>query len=341
MIRITGGWESEVHAFTLEWGLPGARQREDLVLRIYPGADAREKSANEYRNLVFLRGVDYPVPRVDCLERDHSPFGRPFLIMERIHGHAMWGELFHSRPMERQTFMRQFCRLFARLHAIDWRPFVPNPADLEAAGSSTILERQFDRWQPYIDALPLPGFQVGWAWLLDRQHQVTGNRLSLVHWDFHPNNILIKDDRISEHGADDDERDAVVIDWTGLEVTDYRFDLGWTLLLITAYEGEQWREPLLREYEHQADHKVEGLEFFDAVASFRRLVSMIGSLAIGAEKLGMRPGAEEIMRGQAAHLGKVYAKFQALTGLRMAEVEDFLSTNTGFLARIKRMLRKR
>lgn len=30
-----------------------------------------------------------------------------------------------------------------------------------------------------------------------------------------------------------------VIDWTDLQVSDSRFDLAWTLMLITAYEGEE------------------------------------------------------------------------------------------------------
>ncbi len=342
--RLSGGWESDVYAFTVEWGLPGLRQREDLVLRIYPGADAYEKSANEFRNLSLLRQAGYPVPRVDCLERDSSPFGRPFLIMECIHGRPMWDGMFHSPPQEQQKRLQQFCCLFARLHAIDWRPLVPNSAEFEPADPHGIVERQFARWQPYIDALPLPGFQAGWAWLREHGHQVTSTGASLVHWDFHPNNILIKDNWSPEPNADEEAAgeaygEATVIDWTGLELTDYRFDLGWTLLLLTAYEGDRWREPLLREYERQAGHKVEGMAFFDAVACYRRLVSMVGSLAFGAEKLGMRPGAEEIMRRQAGHLRKVYAKFQSLTGLRMPEVEPYLS-GTGFLSRITRIIRR-
>ncbi len=335
--RLSGGWESDVYAFTAEWGPPGLRQREDLVLRIYPGADAYEKSANEFRNLSLLRRASYPVPRVDCLERDHSPFGQPFIIMERIHGRPMWDAMFHAPRQEKQKRMQQFCGLFARLHAIDWRPLVPNPATFEPSGPYDLVERQFARWQPYIDALPLPGFKAGWDWLLEHQRQVTSTTASLVHWDFHPNNILIKDNWTPEQGADDEANgEATVIDWTGLELTDYRFDLGWTLLLLTTYEGDRWRAPLLREYERYAGHTVEGMEFFDAVASYRRLVSMVGSLAFGAEKLGMRPGAEEIMRGQAKHLSKVYAKFQAITGLRMPEVERFLPSK-GFLSRILRI----
>ncbi len=51
-----------------------------------------------------------------------------------------------------------------------------------------------------------------------------------VHWDYHPGNVLLRDDS-----------SAVVIDWTQIDVSDPRFDLAWTLLLVSSYEGaERW-----------------------------------------------------------------------------------------------------
>jgi aminoglycoside phosphotransferase (APT) family kinase protein len=161
--------------------------------------------------------------------------------------------------------------------------------------------------------MPLPGFLAGFHWLEEHQHDVLSTSAAPVHWDFHPENILIKEN---------DE--AVVIDWTSLDLTDYRFDLGWTLLLITTYEGARWRNILLNEYERQAGHKVEGMAYFDAVSSFRRLISVVGSLLLGADRFGMRPGAEEIMRRQSAPLKRVYRQFQAITGQKIPEVENFL-----------------
>jgi len=226
----------------------------------------------------------------------------------------MWGALFHSPAEEQNERLAQFCNLFARLHATDWRPHVPNPGDFEPKSPYSLVERQIARWQPYVESLQLPGFKAGWEWLVTHRHDVASVNTSPVHWDFHPNNILLKEN---------DE--AIVIDWTGLDLSDYRFDLGWTLTLITSYEGDAWRERILREYERQAGHPVEGMEYFDAVAAFRRLFSVVGSLALGADKLGMRPGAEEMMRRQAAPLRHVYAQFQKITCLAIPEVESFLT----------------
>jgi aminoglycoside phosphotransferase (APT) family kinase protein len=66
----------------------------------------------------------------------------------------------------------------------------------------------------------------------------------------------------------------VVIDWTGLQLSDPRFDLAWTLMLISAYQGSQWRQSFLEAYERHAGELLENLEFFDVAACTRRLYSI-------------------------------------------------------------------
>ena len=303
------GWESDVYAFDAAWDADGAQQSEPLILRIYPGTDADDKSVREFHNLAELKKQGYPVPRVDRLETTAtSPFGKPFLIMERVPGQGMWGPMFRGEPEQRGRLLGQFCDLFARLHALDPRPFDPS---LPKAANA--VQRQLDRWRPYIGALPLPGFIPGWEWISRRAPDITDTTFSPCHWDFHPENILV-----------DEAGGAVVIDWTGLEVTDRRFDVAWTLLLICSNEGEAAREPILRGYERRAGVTLEHMDFFDAVACFRRLFSVLASLAVGAEKMGMRSGAEEMMRSHARPLRFVYERWLALTTAPITEAEDFL-----------------
>jgi aminoglycoside phosphotransferase (APT) family kinase protein len=313
---LNNGWESDVYRFRVEWGETPVRQSEDLILRIYPGADAVEKSAREFRALSLLRKMGYPVPRVDHHEPSTSPFGHPFLIMEAVPGRSMWQPMFHALPWDQRRRLRQFCALFARLHALDWRPYVPHPEAFEPGGDYSVTERELSLWRPVFEAIPIAGFQSNLQWLTAHQRDVPSSRASLIHWDFHPNNILL------QKGGK-----AVVIDWTSLDISDYRFDLAWTIMLITSFEGDRWRKTILREYERQAGHRVEDMEFFDACAGVRRLYSVAVSLAYGADKLGMRPGAEEIMRGQAHALGRIYHHLIAITGQAIPEIEQFLTAS--------------
>ena len=59
------------------------------------------------------------------------------------------------------------------------------------------------------------------------------NKADVIVCDGFSGNVILKPD-----GA------AVVIDWTQIQVSDPRFDLGWTLLLVGAYTTDDVRETL-------------------------------------------------------------------------------------------------
>ena len=141
------------------------------------------------------------------------------------------------------------------------------------------------------------------------------DRLSVLHWDFHPFNILLRTDDT-----------PAVIDWGNIQVSDSRFDLAWSLLLTSTYGDPSARDRLLTGYERAAGEKIEQIEFFDAAASIRRLGSILLSLSEGSEKMGMRSGAEEMMLARPEHIRSVYALLVGRTGIRIPEAERLLAT---------------
>ena len=311
LARISSGWESDIYSFDLEHG---RGRRVGLVLRVYPGADAREKSAREFRSLRLLREAGYPVPDVFLLRIDDSPFGRPLVLMERVDGESLWATMFPS-PGERQgRLLTLFCDLFVRLHALDWR-FFADDALLQAGQVSprAVAERQLGQFRAHVEAFGMHGFLPALDWLQTRLGQVSDYRLSRVHWDFHPGNIILRPDGT-----------PVVIDWTGPEVSEPRLDLAWTLLLAGAYLGADWRERILREYERLAGAPVAHLEFFDVASCVRRLHDIAASVAHGAAAMGMRPGAEQVMKEQMPAARWVYALLLERTGIRIPEVEAMM-----------------
>ena len=62
LTAISTGWESDVYSFTAEHGQPDNLQSQELILRIYPGDDASEKSSKEFRGMTKLFEAGYPVP---------------------------------------------------------------------------------------------------------------------------------------------------------------------------------------------------------------------------------------------------------------------------------------
>jgi aminoglycoside phosphotransferase (APT) family kinase protein len=97
-----------------------------------------------------------------------------------------------------------------------------------------IRNNKFITWRPKV-------VQPVFEWLHDHLSGLISSRLAILHWDFHPENIILRPD-----GS------MVVIDWTGVQVSDPRFDLAWTLILIMAYESSQLRQQFLESYERLA-----------------------------------------------------------------------------------------
>jgi aminoglycoside phosphotransferase (APT) family kinase protein len=117
-------------------------------------------------------------------------------------------------------------------------------------------------------------------WLAEHAQGINHSKLAVLHWDSQAKNIILH-----PNGS------MVVFDWTDLLVSDPRFDLTWTLMLISVYQGSQWRQSFLEAYERHAGELLENLEFFDVAACTRRLYSIAVSISAGTEKMGMRPSA--------------------------------------------------
>ena len=306
--HISDGWESEMYACQVTHGPWYAQQRENLVLRLYPGEGAAEKSAREFHAMQQLHQMGYPVPQVFDHGVDHAPFGKPFMIMEFVDGRPLWSILSSASEKESLDWISLFNRLFVQLHQLDAgafrQPAVDRPYQFVDAWFSNAYEM-----------LPHhPGAEIFLEviqWLQLQRDKLPCETPSPIHHDFHPNNILIRKD-----GS------GIVIDWTNFEISDRRMDVAWTLVLANAYEGGEVRELFLQDYQQQAGFDLEHIEIFEVFACVRRLFSILSSLGSGAESMGMRPEAVEMMKSQMGAHQRVYNMLIERTGIRILALEE-------------------
>jgi aminoglycoside phosphotransferase (APT) family kinase protein len=300
--KLADGWESNNHLLTVEYG-GVQRTSEDWVWRIYSGAGSQEKAAREFTSMEKLFRAGYPVPRVFLLEAEHSPFDRPFIIMEFIPGEVMWGLLDNASVDEQARLIDQFSRLFFELHSLDWKQFDDSVPDDDPF---FFIDRWVGEARGALQNFPEVDVSPFLDWVAERRELYACERPSPVHQDFHPGNILVKAD-----GS------AAVIDWTGFSVTDPRFDLAWTLVLAHAHGMPAWRGQIFNGYQRHAEKPVEHLEAFEAIACARRLFDLTVSLTLGSQRLGMNDKAVESMRSFMDGHKRVHRLFVERTGLQI------------------------
>lgn len=311
--RISDGWENDVYLFTIKYVEGSKQSSEKLVLRVYPGDNSIQKSEREFKAMKRLYEADFPVPEVLILELDISYLGKPFVIMEKIDGQSMGKVIDNSSENKKQKLLNLFCSIFVKLHKLDWKPFVSD-LSLKAEKSSEVFQYEILKMHSYLQTFQKYEFKPVLDWLKGRMSDICWRSLSVIHLDYHPYNILLTDD-----GA------PFVIDWTNVRIFDYRFDLAWTLLLTSTYDNPEARELILSEYEKIANYKVEQIEYFEVAASLRRLFSISVSLSNGAERLGMRPGAESMMKKNVKHIKNVYTVLLDRTDIAIPEIEKLIS----------------
>lgn len=227
-------------------------------MRIYYGDNALQKSLKEYKVMRRLRELGFPVPRVLLLELDDHPFGRPFIIMEKIEGRSLQDVLLESTGKRRQELIMLFCKILANLHSLDWRSFTEFISlDLiggEGGSTYAWMDRELSRMKKLVNRFQRDEFGPLLDWLEARSREIPYEHPFLIHGVYHPDNVILREDGTPS-----------VIDWGAADITDYRSDLAWTLLLVGTYWGPEARETILRGYERASGHRVERIEYFEVM----------------------------------------------------------------------------
>jgi aminoglycoside phosphotransferase (APT) family kinase protein len=308
---LTSGYESDVFTFINQ---PAKGDPKPLILRVFPGENVTTKQVQEVRGLHLLQQAGFPVAAVLGYETDPAILGKPFTIMEKLEGKAIWPLLYQYPRAQADILLDRFSALLVRLHQLDWRPFTPQP-DRYEANPALLLDEDLADSRQWFQRFGIPGFEQITDWLEAHKSEIT-MQLAVIHLDFHANNVfLCDDDRLA------------VIDWTQIGVGDYRVDLCWTLLIMGDYGQPHWRERILQIYCQEARHPIEGLDYFMVIADTRNLASTIISSQTNLAVLGLNPVKSGSLEQQVSSIRKMYWRIQQTTGVAIPEVEAVLKVS--------------
>ena len=309
---ITSGWEAQLIKFNIDFQEDNHYHNEELVARIFQGDQAAEKAVREFNILTRLYDLDFPVPKVYFMEKDVEVLGGPFIIMEFIKGKELATVLGEASKNEYKDLMDEFTRIWVSLHRLDASKIYP---DVQQGTTEAYLDGLFMMVDNLLNNLDIAWFDPVIGWLKFKRDSVSSMPLSVIHLDYHTRNVMVRDD-----GR------LVVLDWTLAEYADYRVDLAWTSLILSLYGAISMKDEIIQRYEKESDKETLNIEYFDVIVYTRRLLSMIVSLKMGAEQLGMRSGVEEMMKEDSKQMSTVYNLLKETTGIRLPEIEQAMKS---------------
>lgn len=279
---LAAGWESELLAAT-------TRDGTRVVVRCLEGADRDLRTSREALGVGALRRLGFPVPEVIAVDGGGAVLGRPGIVYEFVGG-PLCGDAV-SDVGERSGLVG---RLLGDLHAVSADEFA---GQVGVAVPVDPIARQIEDWLTIMAGAPIPEMEGAVEWLVSHAGSVARVPATVVHLDLHPWNVICSPDG------------PVVVDWTGVGVSDPRFDLAWTMLLG---ESGGWGigSAVLEEYGPVPD-----LDWFRAAAAVRRIYSVLLALRVGPEALGMRADAAEQIEGAAGELEFAARLLEDVTGI--------------------------
>lgn len=307
---INEGWETEIHLFTMQaYDQIGQWIQKRLVSRGYFGRSAEQKAGGEFKVMNYLAQVGYPVPKVFFSDVEDGLLGKPVLVMEQIDG-QMLGSFLLSNPQKLEDYLRCFVRLYHSLHALPWGPIAQHNAQLSTLNSKSFVFSKIKNYTKLAREHQALTLEPLLSWLRGRLDKIQNLDLSLLHKDYHPNNLLITP-----------EEELFVIDWGNVEVGDYRFDLAWTTMLLLPEPFPQLNKRITQLYEEFQGHPISDLAYFQVLAGVKRLLEGIRFIQ---NKSDMNPGALAKIKESLTHFKSVSDHCFETAGLEGASFALFL-----------------
>lgn len=209
------------------------------VLRLPTQASGSGSIITQRSALQAVAGAGVPAPTALWFDdREDNPFGRPFLVMERLPGEAPVG--WHELPEPRRTTLaRAAIDALVQLHSIDVAATPLANAKPSLTVDLDALTRLFSRLRP------LPTVVTAALWWLSRQRPPDAGRRAIVHGDFRMGNLLVDGSQVSG-----------ILDWEMTAPGDPLADLSWCFIPVFELPGVD--EPaLVRRYAQSAGVSVD------------------------------------------------------------------------------------
>jgi aminoglycoside phosphotransferase (APT) family kinase protein len=306
--EIPTGWETYIYRCRVRGRRPLPRPFDRrLVLRLYASPQGTPRARHEFAVQRALFRAGYPVPEPLLVEEDCGLLGGPFVIMEWLPGETLLDHL-RGHSMHVLWVAAQLAEQQVRLHRL--------PTEDVPAPPGPFLERRLEELRDLVTTYGLDGLAAGLDWLRARRVAEPASPC-VVHLDYHPINVLVRDDR-----------PPGVVDWSEADVGDRHADVATTLLLMYTVPvtvtclRERLLAPLarwvlirnyLRVYGRRLRLDLRTLRYYLAWTALRRLAVAGMWLRGGPHCYGCKPSAVGHLK--AVYLQRLQEVFRLCTGV--------------------------
>jgi aminoglycoside phosphotransferase (APT) family kinase protein len=260
-----------------------------IIIRFFPGSRGAEEAKVEANALRELFRAGYPVPECYLLIEDDHTAGAPFIVIQYLPGEPL-GAVAIAQPERVNYWLDKASALLLRLHGLRWQdsfdPFQPALAPLDFAERQLKLLVARARTASADDAL------AGLGWLRANIHYARrARRTSLIHRDFHPDNLLVKDNAIIS-----------VLDWGELTIADPAVDVGWSRMVLATEVDPRLGDTFAEAYKRRSPEVGETLDFWEVFAACKRLTALAlhrstgGAVPLAGNTPPVKPEVVEAVR---------------------------------------------
>jgi len=297
---LTGGFAT--HLFKFQLKDMSEEFSKPLVLRLYPKSYPAGQANLEGLIHNALSKAGYPAPPVYFICSDTTILGGEFLIMKFMSSEGMMDAF----PID--IVPARLAKAHVVLHKIDPKPVVEY---LTEKGFFSLKEKGYflenlmsyiESTETQITANNLEWLKPGVQWI--KENRPTENiRLVINHGDFHPNNILVDQGKIS-----------AVLDWSGFKVWEPEYDVAHTIIVWTCvgpsvFPNIDWNQFVNRYYECYLSEYPLNQARVEYYKAWRCIFFIFAFEGMGVEVFG-RSGVQE----------RLVQRFQEITGIELKRI---------------------
>jgi aminoglycoside phosphotransferase (APT) family kinase protein len=282
------GFSNETFLVDAAWADDDGDHDVELVVRSQSAANVLFPEADlvtqQFRTMQLLgQHTDVPVARMRWAETNPAVLGRPFFVMDRLHGdvpadappYTTEGFVIDMDPDTRRAWHRNALEAMTRVQKVDWRALGFDYLDQQHHGSLGSEQRHnyldhYRRWTTRGE--PHPVIDLAWEWL-EENWPDDSEHVELCWGDARPANEMFVGTQV-----------VGVFDWEMVSLGNGESDLGWWLFLqrfhtdgygVALPEGMLDRDESIRAWEQWRARGATHVDFYERLGGFQFTLVMV------------------------------------------------------------------